>query len=59
MSEKFVRLVAYAALAITVILGIILTVVGGMIEGWTGVGVMFAGQAVFIALLYLYNRKYK
>ncbi len=46
-------------MAVSVIIGVILTVIGGVIEGWLGVGMIFAGQIIFVILLYLYNRKYK
>lgn len=59
MSDKFVRFIAYFSVAVAVFLGIILTVIGGLAEGWKGVGIMLAGQALFIVLLYMYNRKYK
>lgn len=59
MSEKFAKIVIYTAAVIAVIIGIALTVIGGIIEGWIGVGIIFSGQILFIAMLYLYNRRYK
>lgn len=59
MSEKFTKIIIYTALIIAVILGIILTVIGGITEGWLGVGIILSGQILFIILLYLYNRRYK
>ena len=59
MSEKFAKIVTYTALAAGIAAGILLTVAGGFMDGWGGVAAMLAGLAVFIVILYLYNRKYR
>lgn len=59
MSEKFAKIVTYTALVSGIILGIVLTLVGGSMTGWNGVLIMLAGQAVFLVILYIYNRKYR
>lgn len=59
MSEKFLKAIVYISIALAIIIGIVLTVVGGMINGWNGVGLMLGGQALYVILLYLYNQKYR
>jgi len=59
MSEKFAKTIISIACIIAVIFGIMLTVIGGLTEGWYGVATVIGGLAVFVVLLFLYNRKYK
>ena len=44
---------------ISVLSGIVLTVVGCALDGWRGVAVTLSGQVVFIILLGLYNKRHK
>ena len=59
MYERITKIIIRTAVVISITVGIILTVTGGMMDGWDGVAVMLGGQGIFIVLLYLYNRKFK
>lgn len=59
MSERFVKAIVCISVVFAIVLGIALTVIGGMIDGWRGVAMMLGGQALYIVLLYLYNRKHR
>lgn len=59
MSERFVKAIVFISVTLAILFGIALTVIGGMIDGWRGVAMMLAGQALYIVLLYLYNRKHR
>ena len=53
MGYGIIKAVIYTALTLC---GVILTVIGRNIDGWSGVAVMLPGLGMFILMLYLYNR---
>lgn len=57
--KKFIKTIAYTALAIEIVLAFALAVIGGFADGWLGIFMMLCGLVLLVHILYRYNKPYR
>ena len=59
MKDTLVKILVGTVTVIAVVSGMLLCVVGGIIEGWWGAFFILLAIFIYTVLLYLYNKNYK